>query len=144
MTLKIRTIDHAVVMASDMERAITFYCDVLGGRARYLERFRNGKLPVLPIELVGAVINLQYLDKPAYLVAETLEAGTLDVCFRWEGTIEEAVAHLNEAGIEIIEGPAPRIAADGVWGQSVYFRDPDGNLLEFLSTNPPMLPLFSQ
>ena len=138
MTLKIRTIDHAVVMAADMERSITFYTDILGGRARYLERFRSGKLPVLPIELGGAVINLQRLDQPAYLVAETLEAGTLDVCFRWDGTIAEAVEHLNEAGIEIIEGPAPRWAADGVWGQSVYFRDPDGNLLEFLSTAEPI------
>ena len=72
MTLKIRTIDHAVVMASDMERSISFYCDTLGGTPRYLERFRSGKIPVLPIQLGGAVINLQYLDEPAYLVAETL------------------------------------------------------------------------
>ena len=42
------------------------------------------------------------------------------------------------------EGPAPRWAADGVWGQSVYFRDPDGNLLEFLSTAEPMEPLFTE
>ena len=35
MTLKIRTIDHAVVMASDMERSIAFYCDTLGGRALF-------------------------------------------------------------------------------------------------------------
>ncbi len=144
MALQIRTIDHAVVMASDMERSIEFYCDILGGKPRYLQRFRDGKLPVLPIQLGGAVINLQYLDKPAYLVAETLDRGTLDVCFRWDGTIEEAVAHLNQAGIEIVEGPAPRWAADGVWGQSVYFRDPDGNLLEFLSTNPPLEPLFAE
>ncbi|MFP6726379.1 MAG: VOC family protein [Alphaproteobacteria bacterium] len=67
MTLKIRTIDHAVVMASDMERSISFYCDTLGGTPRYLERFRSGKIPVLPIPLGGAVINLQHLDEPAYL-----------------------------------------------------------------------------
>ena len=142
MTLKIRTIDHAVVMASDMERSISFYCDTLGGTPRYLERFRSGKIPVLPIQLGGAVINLQYLDEPAYLVAETLGAGTQDVCFRWDGTIEEAVKHLTEAGISIVEEPTPRWAADGVWGKSVYFRDPDGNLLEFLSTNPPCEALF--
>ncbi len=144
MSLQIRTIDHAVVMAADMERSIKFYCDILGGRPRYLERFRKGELPVLPVELGGAVINLQYLDKPAYIVAETLRAGTLDICFRWDGTIAEAEAHLRQAGIEIIEGPVPRSAADGVWGQSVYFRDPDGNLLEFLSTAEPMEPLFTE
>jgi catechol 2,3-dioxygenase-like lactoylglutathione lyase family enzyme len=144
MKLQIRTIDHVVVMASDMERSIKFYCDTLGGRPRYLLRFRDGKLPVLPIELGGAVVNLQYLEKPAYLVAGTLAAGTLDVCFRWDGTIAEAEAYLHQAGIEIVEGPAPRWAADGVWGQSVYFRDPDGNLLEFLSTAEPMEPLFTE
>ena len=72
------------------------------------------------------------------------QSGTLDACFRWDGTIAEAVAHLKDAGIEIIEGPVPRWAADGVWGQSVYFRDPDGNLLEFLSTAEPMEPLFTE
>ena len=144
MALRIRTIDHAVVMAADMERSIKFYCDTLGGRPRYLQRFRDGGLPVLPIELGGAVMNLQYLDKPAYLVAERLESGTLDVCFRWDGTIAEAEAHLKDAGIVIMEGPVPRWAADGVWGQSVYFRDPDGNLLEFLSTAEPMEPLFTE
>ena len=77
-------------------------------------------------------------------MAETRKAGTLDVCFRWDGTSGEAVEHWNAAGIGIIEGPAPRRAADGVWGQSVYFRDPDGNLLEFLSTNPALQPRFTE
>ena len=58
MTLKIRTIDHAVVMASDMERSISFYCDTLGGTPRYLERFRSGKIPVPLMQLGGGVINL--------------------------------------------------------------------------------------
>ena len=86
MTLKIRTIDHAVVMASDMERSISFYCDTLGGTPRYLERFRSGKLPVLSIQLGAAVINLQYLDKSAYLVAETL--GREPRMYAFDGTAQ--------------------------------------------------------
>ena len=141
MTIPIRTIDHIVVMTKDMERAIAFYCDVLGGTPRFLQQFRDGKFPVLPVELGGAIVNLQYLDQPAYIVATRLESGTVDVCFRWDGSIAEAEAYLTAAGVEIIEGPVPRPAADGVWGLSVYFRDPDGNLLEFLTTAEPSEPL---
>ncbi|MEM7250572.1 MAG: VOC family protein [Pseudomonadota bacterium] len=134
MAIPIRTIDHVVIMTEDIERAIKFYCGVLGGNARYLERFRDGTLPVLPIELGQAVVNLQRLDNPAYIVANRLVSGGVDVCFRWGGTIAEAEQFLTAAGVEVIEGPVPRSAADGIWGKSVYFRDPDGNLLEFLST----------
>jgi catechol 2,3-dioxygenase-like lactoylglutathione lyase family enzyme len=143
MTLPIRTIDHIVVMAADIEKSIEFYCGVLGGEARYLPRFRDGRLSSLPINLGGAVVNLQRLEQPAYIVADRLQSGAVDVCFRWDGTIAEAQAYLSRAGVEIIEGPVPRWAADGVWGQSVYFRDPDGNLLEFLSTAEPIEPLFT-
>jgi catechol 2,3-dioxygenase-like lactoylglutathione lyase family enzyme len=57
------------------------------------------------------------------------------MCFRFEGPIAEAQKLLEESAVEIIEGPVPRPGADGEMGQSVYFRDPDGNLLELLSTD---------
>lgn len=142
MAIAIKTIDHVVVMASDMERSIAFYRDTLGGELPSEDAFRTGKINVLAVKLGGAVVNLQRLDDPAYIVADRLESGTVDVCFRWDDTIEAAVAYLTERGIEIIEGPAPRPAADGTWGQSVYFRDPDGNLLEFLTTKSPSEPIF--
>ena len=45
----------------------------------------------------------------------------------------------NEAGgvrdLAVVEGPVPRPAADGAPGRSVYFRDPDGNLIELLGTD---------
>ena len=41
---------------------------------------------------------------------------------------------LEEHGVAIVEGPVPRPAADGELGRSIYFRDPDDNLLELLST----------
>ena len=53
---------------------------------------------------------------------------------RWDAPLEAAVALLESHGVAILEGPVPRPAADGEVGRSVYFRDPDGNLLEFLST----------
>ncbi len=51
------------------------------------------------------------------------------------GRSAEAVALLEKNRVEIVDGPVPRPAADAKLGQSIYFRDPDGNLLEFLSTD---------
>jgi catechol 2,3-dioxygenase-like lactoylglutathione lyase family enzyme len=140
--MPIRTIDHVVVMASDIARSIAFYRDTLGGETPFAAAFDSGALKVMPVRLGGAVVNVQMLDDPAHIVAERLEAGTVDVCFRWDGDIQTAIDFLNERGVEIIEGPVPRPAADGVWGTSVYFRDPDGNLLEFLTTDTPSEPIF--
>jgi len=134
MTIPIEGIDHVVVMAADIDRSLEFYKDVLGGEALFEKAFRQGKIPVLPVRVGKAVVNLQRLDEPAYIVANRLEAGTVDLCFRWGTTIQEAINWLEQKGIEIIEGPVPRPAANGVWGKSVYFRDPDGNLLELLTT----------
>ena len=72
---------------------------------------------------------------PAKPHADSPTPGSEDICFRFDGPIAEAQALLAEHGVEVIEGPVPRPAADGTLGQSVYFRDPDQNLLEFLTTD---------
>ena len=53
-----------------------------------------------------------------------------DFCLEWQGTVEEIVALLERNGIPIEAGPGPRTCARGT-STSVYFRDPDGNLVEF-------------
>jgi catechol 2,3-dioxygenase-like lactoylglutathione lyase family enzyme len=55
-----------------------------------------------------------------------------DYCFVWQGTPGSAIEHLRRNNIDIEEGPVPRLGGQGK-GISVYFRDPDGNLLEFIS-----------
>ena len=59
-------------------------------------------------------------------------AGGSDLCFEWPGLIEEAVAHLGAQQVPIEVGPVARTGAKGK-GVSVYFRDPEGSLLEFIS-----------
>jgi catechol 2,3-dioxygenase-like lactoylglutathione lyase family enzyme len=55
-----------------------------------------------------------------------------DLCFVWEGSPESLHARLADAGAEVIEGPVPREGGRRAEATSVYVRDPDGNLLEFM------------
>jgi catechol 2,3-dioxygenase-like lactoylglutathione lyase family enzyme len=55
-----------------------------------------------------------------------------DLCFVWEGTPEALHAMLDKAGAKIIEGPVARQGGRRKGASSVYVRDPDGNLLEFM------------
>jgi catechol 2,3-dioxygenase-like lactoylglutathione lyase family enzyme len=65
-------------------------------------------------------------DKP-------VEPGNSDLCFVWPGPIEDAVEHLRSHGIEIVAGPLETDSVSKGRGRHVYFRDPDGSLLEFVS-----------
>ena len=56
-----------------------------------------------------------------------------DLCFVWEGGADALHALLAQAGAGIEEGPIERIGGRRQTATSVYVRDPDGNLLEFLS-----------
>ena len=55
-----------------------------------------------------------------------------DLCFVWDGTPQSLKTRLDRAGAKIIEGPVPRQGGRKKAGSSVYVRDPDGNLLEFM------------
>ena len=55
-----------------------------------------------------------------------------DLCFVWEGTPDSLKSMLDRAGAKIIEGPVPRQGGRRAAASSVYVRDPDGNLLEFM------------
>ena len=72
-------------------------------------------------------------DKKGEPVARVPVApGNSDLCFRWDGPIAGAKRHLEAEGIAIELGPVARYGARGD-GTSVYFRDPDGSLMEFIS-----------
>jgi catechol 2,3-dioxygenase-like lactoylglutathione lyase family enzyme len=126
--LRVR-LDHVVVQVSDWERSNAFYRDVLGaeliakgdGSAARHYRFGDQQLNVHGPGMDPRPV----AERPA-------EAGGADLCFVWDGPIEEAVQHLQRHDVEIFEGPVKRYGGRGE-GLSVYFRDPDGSLLEFIS-----------
>ena len=69
---------------------------------------------------------------PAPVARLPVQPGNSDLCFAWDGPIEDAVAHLDAYGVAVELGPVERAGAGGT-GRSVYFRDPDGSLLEFIA-----------
>jgi catechol 2,3-dioxygenase-like lactoylglutathione lyase family enzyme len=71
-------------------------------------------------------------DVGQLVAKQPLPPGNGDLCFEWDGPIDDAVAHLRAHGVELEAGPVERTGARGR-GQSVYFRDPDGSLLELIS-----------
>jgi len=73
--------------------------------------------------------------QPTPVARLPVQPGGSDLCFEWPGSIREAQVHLEACGLPIELGPVPRFGARGR-GTSIYFRDPDGSLLEFISYPP--------
>jgi catechol 2,3-dioxygenase-like lactoylglutathione lyase family enzyme len=85
------------------------------------------------LRLGGQQLNLHGPGStPHPKAARPAEPGGFDACFVWDGTAEAAAEHLRARGVEPELGPVPRTGARGP-GMSVYFRDPDGSLLELIS-----------
>jgi len=124
-------LDHSVVAVSDWEVSSAFYRDVVGaeivpaGPGRVAYRIGDTQLNV----------HGPGLDVSDNVARLPVQPGNSDLCFVWPGPIEAAAAHLECCGVEVELGPIARFGAGG-WGTSVYFRDPDGSLLELISYEP--------
>lgn len=123
MGLQIERIDHIVLTVADIERSCAFYEKALGmvrevfGDGRVALRFGNQK------------INLHLVGQEQEPKAAVAGPGTGDLCLITTAAPQDVVTHLESCGIEILEGPVPRTGATGPI-MSVYFRDPDCNLIE--------------
>ncbi|MHB8470561.1 MAG: VOC family protein [Gaiellaceae bacterium] len=121
-------IDHVVIAVTDYGRSNAFYRDVLGAEISELPYGRVAyRLPggqQLNVHGPGAT--------PHPRAADPVKPGNSDLCLAWGGTVEEALAYLAEHGVEVELGPTERHGARGT-GTSIYFRDPDGSLLELIA-----------
>lgn len=132
--MSVQWIDHLAITVSDMDETLSFYKRVLEAQTHYEAEFRRGEIPVVILQVGASRVSVHVASSPASPHAATPQPGSADICFRWGDSIKSAQEMLAAEGIEIVEGPVPRPAADNEMGQSVYFRDPDGNLLELLTT----------
>ena len=120
-------VDHLVLTVNDIEETTKFYERVLGfereffrgpeGQPRYALRFGNQK------------INLQDRTTDTPTKAQTPTMGSGDFCLIAAVPLDEVLAHLRAENVPIVAGPVARRGALGPL-RSVYFRDPDGNLVE--------------
>jgi len=115
-------IDHFVLAVSDLEATCDFYAD-LGADVVTFDDDR------LALQFGDQKINLHGPETDAGLVADLPKVGTGDFCLLTDDSPDDVVATLVDRGIEILEGPVNRTGARGTI-TSVYFRDPDGNLVE--------------
>jgi catechol 2,3-dioxygenase-like lactoylglutathione lyase family enzyme len=135
--MPVRGIDHVAITVDDVERTVRFYEDLLGAEVEFLDRFRASNFNVVSLVVGANRINVHPSPPRAsrHLVAKSPTPGSADICFRWDGPISEAIALLESRSLPVIDGSSPRPAADGTPATSVYTVDPDGNLLEFLTTD---------
>ena len=119
-------IDHCVIHVSDWERANSFYREVLGAEVVPVEDRWSYRFGEQQLNLHGPGVD------PTPVAWLPVQPGNSDLCFEWPGPIGEAQEHLARHGVEVEVGPVERRGTRGS-GTSVYFRDPDGSLLEFIS-----------
>ncbi len=136
--MAIAAFDHAVIPAARPEEMIDFYKG-LGFSVVGEQEWRDGKARMFSFAFGDSKINVhppELWQNPAVtLRGPTAVPGCGDFCFVWDGSVEDAAALIKNAGGEMIEGPVSRVggkSAGTATGTSVYTRDPDGNLLEFI------------
>ncbi len=117
-------LDHFVLTTAQPDEIVRFYTEVLG---MTLETFRNGQR--LALKFGRSKINIHVKGKEYEPKAHAPGAGTLDFCFIAAVPLEQVIASLEKYKVVIIEGPCIKTGATGEI-RSVYFRDPDLNLVE--------------
>jgi catechol 2,3-dioxygenase-like lactoylglutathione lyase family enzyme len=121
--MKLDRLDHLVLTVRNIDTTCSFYANVLGME---IVIFENGRKA---LTFGSQKINLHEAGKELEPKAYRPTPGSADLCFTTTAPIEEVIRRLTLSKVRILEGPIRRT---GALGQmiSVYFRDPDLNLIE--------------
>ncbi len=120
--MQVRALDHIVLVVADVQRTCRFYERVLGMDAR---EERPGKWS---LHFGSNKISLQDAGTSPDIARHTVP-GSGNFCLLTDAPMAAVTMHLAREGVEIVAGPGERAGATGPI-MSVYFKDPDGNLVE--------------
>ena len=115
-----------MIAVTDFARSNAFYRDVLGAEIVEIDGRVAYRIGSQQLNVHGPGV------RPAMVARTPVTPGNSDLCFEWDAAIADAVDHLRARGVPVEAGPTIRGGAKGI-GTSVYFRDPDGTLLELIS-----------
>ena len=121
--IEIDRLDHLVLTVADIERTCAFYRDILG---MSVETFGAGRTA---LTFGCQKFNLHQAGREFLPKADRPTPGSADLCLIAATPLTEVIAHLDKMGVAIEEGPIARTGATGPI-LSVYFRDPDRNLIK--------------
>ena len=127
--MKIDSLDHLVLTVKDIEATAAFYAKVMGME---IVSFAGGRKA---LAFGSQKINLHQQGKEFEPKANRPTPGSADLCFLSSTPLQEVMAHLSACGVSLSEGPVQRTGATGPI-LSVYFRDPDLNLIEVSNRLP--------
>jgi len=127
--MNIHNLDHLVLTVRNIGKTCIFYGDVLGMEIRTTRQNRKA------IHFGSSKINIHQQGAEFRPHALTPTPGSADLCFLTKTPIDTIITRLQQHQVELIEGPVQRTGAAGEL-LSIYFRDPDGNLLEVANTLP--------
>jgi len=119
-------LDHCVIHVSDWQRSNRFYRDVMGAEIIPIGAGFSYRFGATQLNCHGPGVD----GTPN--AALPVQPGGSDLCFIWPDRIDSAITRLGNHGVQVEVGPVERFGSRGL-GTSVYFRDPDGSLLEFIS-----------
>ena len=121
--MQIDRLDHLVLTVASIAKTSDFYHRVLGME---VVTFGEGRKA---LSFGSQKINLHAQGKEFEPKAAAPTPGSADICLIASTPLAKVVAHLQSCGVSILEGPVRRTGATGPI-TSVYFRDPDSNLIE--------------
>ncbi len=123
MNVQIDRLDHIVLTVRNIDATCDFYARVLGMQ---VVTFGNGRKA---LTFGNQKFNLHESGKELEPRAQNPAPGSADICLISSTPLPVVVAHLQSCGVEILQGSVRRTGATGPI-ESVYVRDPDGNLVE--------------